>query len=120
MDAIDATAQDITERSLEHCAARSRSTAIASNSGRLSTAVLASSWFAIASRDFGSVSVRHPLGRGSKASGIIEIYVDRPKRIRRCPWKTFITQKRARCEALPRHRRQHRRYCGMNASWEDA
>ena len=80
MDAIDATAQDIIECSLEHCAARSRSTAIASNSGRSSTAVLARSWFAIASRDFGSVSVRHPLGRGGKASGIFEIYVDRPKR----------------------------------------
>jgi hypothetical protein len=26
------------------------------------------------------VSVRHPLGRGSKASGILEIYVDKPKR----------------------------------------
>ena len=119
MDAIDVTAQDINECSLEHCAARSRSTAIASNGGRSSTAVLARSWFAIASRDFGSVSVRHPRGRGSKASGIFEIYVDRPKRIRRCPWKTF-TPKRARCEALPRHRREHPRYCGMNASWEDA
>ena len=112
-------AQDITECSLEHCAARSRSTAIASNSGRSSTAVLARSWFAIASRDFGSVSVRHPLGRGSKASGILEVYVDRPKRITRCHWKTF-TQKRARCEALPRHRLQHPRYGDMNASWEDA
>jgi hypothetical protein len=80
LDAIDATARDIIECSLEHCAARSRSTGIASNSGHSSTAVLARSWFAIASR--GSVSVRHPLGRGSKASEIFEINVDRSKRKR--------------------------------------
>ena len=86
MDAIDATARDIIECSLEHCAARSRSTAIVSNSDRSSTTVLARSWFAIASRDFGSVSVRHPLDRGGKASGIFEINVDRSKRIRTCAW----------------------------------
>ena len=119
MDAIDATAQDIIECSLEHCAARSRSTVIASNSDRSSIAVLARAWFAIASRDSGSVSVRHPLGRGGKASGIFEINADRSKRIRTCAWTTLV-QRLARCEALPRHRGQHRRYCGMNASWEDA
>ena len=119
MDAIDATAQDIIECSLEHCAARSRRTAIASNSDRSSTAVLARSWFAIASRDFGSVSVRHPLDRGGKESGIFEINVDRSKRIRTCAWTTLV-RRLARCEALLRHRRQHRRYCDMNASWEDA
>jgi hypothetical protein len=119
LDAIDATAQDIIECSLAHCAARSRSTAIASNSGRSSTTALARTWLATASRDFGPVSVRHPLGRGSKASGIFEINVDRSKRIRTCAWTTLV-QRLAPCEALPRHRRQHRRYCGMNASWEDA
>ena len=59
--------------------ARSRSTAIASNSGRSSSAVLARSWFAIASRDFRSVSVRRPCGRAGRASEIFEIYVDKPK-----------------------------------------
>jgi hypothetical protein len=119
LDAIDATAQDIIKCSLEHCAARSRSTAIASNSDRSSTAVLARSWFAIALRDFGSVSVRHPLGRGRKASGIVEIYAVGRSAYGVALGKTF-TQIRARWKALPRHRRQNRRYCGINASWEDA
>ncbi len=58
MDAIDAMARDIIERSLEHCSAWSQSIAIASNSGRSSSAVLARTWFALAARDFRSVGVR--------------------------------------------------------------
>jgi hypothetical protein len=119
LDAIDATAQDIIECSLEHCAARSQSIAIASNTGRSSPAFFARAWFALAAPFFRSVSMRNPLGSIGEAWELAEINVDRSTRIRRCPWKTF-TQKWARCEALPRHCRQHRRYCGMNASWEDA
>ena len=118
MDAIDVMALDIIERNLEHYPTRLQSIAIVSNSGRSSSAVLVRTWFALAARDFRSVGVRHPFGRG-EASELFEIYVDSSKRIRRCSWKTF-TQKRAGCEALPRHRRQHRRYCDMNASGEDA
>jgi hypothetical protein len=58
LGAIDAMARDIDERSLEHCPARSQSIAIASNNGRSSSAVLARTWFALAARDFRSLSVR--------------------------------------------------------------
>jgi hypothetical protein len=119
LDAIDAMALDIIERDLEHYPTRLQSIAIVSNSGRSSSAVLVRTWFALAVRDFRSVGVRHPFGRGGEASELFEIYVDSSKRIRRCFWKTF-TQSPARCEALSRHGRQHRRYCDMNASGEDA
>jgi hypothetical protein len=119
LDAIDAMAQDIIECSLAHCAARSRSTAIASNSGCSSITALARTWLATASRDFGSVSVRHPLGRGSKASGIFEINVDRSKR-KKDAWTTLV-QRLARCEGLPVTAGNiDATACGMNASWEDA
>jgi hypothetical protein len=119
LDAIDATAQDIIECSLEHCAARSRALQLLRIAGRSSTAVFARSWFAITSRDFGSVGVRHPVGRGGKASGIFEINVDRSKRIRTCAWTTLV-QRLARREAISHHGVQHPRYGDTNASWEDA
>ena len=58
MDTIDAMARDIIERSLGHCSGWSQSIAIASNSGRSSSAVLARTGFALAARDFLSVGVR--------------------------------------------------------------
>jgi hypothetical protein len=112
-------ALDVDARSLEHCSARSQSIAIPSNSDGSSPALFARAWFALAAPFFRSVSVRHPLGSIGEAWELAEINADRPKRRRRCPWKTF-TQKRARCEALSHQRRQHRRYCDMNASGEDA
>src|ERR1700691_1032701 len=112
-------ALDIDARSLEHCSARSQSIAIPSNSDGSSPALFARAWFALAAPFFRSVSVRHPLGSIGEAWELAEINADRSKRIRTCAWTTLV-QRLARCEALPRHRRQHRRYCSTNASWEDA
>jgi hypothetical protein len=58
LDAIDATAWDIIERSLENCSAWPQSIAIAWNSGGLSSAVLARTQFAVDARNFPSVGVR--------------------------------------------------------------
>jgi hypothetical protein len=117
LDAIDATSLDIIERRLENYSMRPQSVAIASNNGRSSSAVLAGTWLGPVARDFWSVGLRRPSGRGGEACELFKIYADRPQRIRRCPWTTF---REWRCEALPRHGRSHRRYCDMNASWEDA
>ena len=70
MDAIDAMAWDITERSLENCSAWSQNIAIASNSGRSSSAVLARIWFALAARKFRSVGVRPAVVSGAPAANI--------------------------------------------------
>jgi hypothetical protein len=94
LDAIDAMALDIVERNLEHYPTRLQSIAIVSNSDRSSSAVLVRTWFALAARDFRSVGVRHPFGRGGEASELFEIYVDSSKRIG---------------DALGRHSRRGRR-----------
>jgi hypothetical protein len=112
-------ALDIDERSLEHCSTRLQSIAIPWNNGPSSLALFARTWFALAAPFFRSVGMHHPFGSVGEPWELAEINGDSSKRIGACAWTTLI-QKRARCEALPRHRRQHRRYCAMTASWEDA
>ena len=69
MDSIDAVARDIIEGNLEDCLAWSKSIAIASNSGRSLSAVLARISFALAGRNFRSVGVRPGLvSRGPAAN----------------------------------------------------
>jgi hypothetical protein len=116
LSAIDAMVRGILEGGREHCFAWSQGIAIASNYGQSSSADAAPTRFALAARNFWAVD---PSRRAGEACDFFEIHVARSKRLTARSWRAF-TQRLARCEALPRHGRQHRRYCDMNASWEEA